>query len=113
LDDVPVLPVEADDRRGSDETPATPDPYLHVVPTDDPQDGSSGAADLVRESQAANVDQEAHLAKIAAATRYLYRCRRAGDTRTTSELLRDIVSSGDADALEAAVAGFFAEDRLT
>jgi hypothetical protein len=75
----------------------------------------AAAPGLVEQSLLSPIPEpkETSLQMVAAATRYLYRCRRSGDDRSTAVLLRDLVAEADASKLEAAVAAFFAEERLT
>ena len=117
LRDLPLLwPATG---RGGARQEAAPDPYsfLRFVPDPDSRLGRTEPAGLVGRPLVSlnptSEPDEGSLHMIAAATRYLYRCRRGGDERPTGDLLRDVLSEADAGKLEAAVAGFFAEERLS
>jgi hypothetical protein len=89
------------------EAKADPHSVLRSMPQPDP--------DMVHARTPGPLDEvkEEDLQMIAAATRYLYRCRRAGDDRPTGDLLCDLVSEADAGKLERAVSAFFDEERLS
>jgi hypothetical protein len=111
---MPVLWPEARGGRARQEAPADPHPGLRVVPSVDSQLGRLRTADLVgRPMVALNPTPEGSLNMIAAATRYLYRCRCAGDKRPARDLLRDLVSEADARKLETAVSTYFDAERLS
>jgi hypothetical protein len=115
LGEMPVLRPQARGGRAGQAAPSDPHPGLRVVPSVDSRLGRVRAAALVgRPLVALNpIPEEGSLNMIAAATRYLYRCRRAGDKRPAGDLLRDLVSEADAGKLETAVSAFFDAERLS